>query len=97
MTSITIQDNQWNVSGEILMDNANAVLIESKALDMANDLRVDFSAVTDIDTAALSLLIEWQRRAIAANKKIVFTHLPESLHSLATLYGVADFIPLSTN
>ena len=97
MTSITLQDNQWHVSGEILVDNANAVLIESKALEMANDLQVDFSAVTDIDTAALSLLMEWQRRAIASNKKIVFTHLPESLHSLATLYGVADFIPLSTN
>jgi len=97
MTSITLQGNQWHVSGEILVDNANAVLIESKALEMANNLQVDFSAVTDIDTAALSLLMEWQRRAIASNKKIVFTHLPESLHSLATLYGVADFIPLSTN
>lgn len=97
MTSIALQDNQWHVSGEILVDNANAVLIESKALEMANDLQVDFSAVTDIDTAALSLLMEWQRRAIASNRKIVFTHLPESLHSLATLYGVADFIPLSTN
>ena len=97
MTSITLQDNQWHVSGEILVDNANAVLIESKSLEMANELQVDFSAVTAIDTAALSLLMEWQRRAIASNKKIVFTHLPESLHSLATLYGVADFIPLSTN
>jgi len=97
MTSITLQDNQWHVSGEILVDNANAVLIESNTLEMANDLQVDFSAVTDIDTAALSLLMEWQRRAIASNKTIVFTHLPESLHSLATLYGVADFIPLSTN
>lgn len=97
MTTISLQNNQWHVTGEILMDNANTVLIESDALEMANDLQVDFSAVTDVDTAALSLLIEWQRRAMASNKKIVFTHLPESLHSLATLYGVADFIPLSTN
>jgi phospholipid transport system transporter-binding protein len=97
MTSITLQDNQWRVAGEILVDNANAVLIESGKLEMADDLQVDFSAVTDVDTAALSLLIEWQRRAIASNKKIAFTHLPDNLLSLATLYGVADFIPLSAN
>lgn len=97
MTSITLQNNQWSVAGEILMDNANAVLVESNALEITDDLQIDFSAVTDVDTAALSLLIEWQRRALTANKKVIFTQLPESLLSLATLYGVAAFIPLSTN
>ena len=97
MTSITLQDNQWHVAGEILVDNANAILTESNALEMPNDLQVDFSAVTDIDTAALSLLIGWQRRAIMLGKKIKFTNLPASLLSLAALYGVTDFIPLSTD
>lgn len=97
MTCITVQDNQWLVTGEILVDNANAVLNESKALEMANDLQVNFSAVTNVDTAALSLLIEWQRRALASNVKVIFKHLPESLISLAKLYGVADFIPLSSS
>lgn len=97
MTSITLQNNQWRVAGEILMDNANAVLVESNALQITDDLQIDFSAVTDVDTAALSLLIEWQQRALAADKKVVFTQLPESLISLATLYGVVEFIPLSTN
>ena len=97
MTSITLQNNQWRVAGEILMDNANAVLVESNALQITDDLQIDFSAVTDVDTAALSLLIEWRQRALAADKKVVFTQLPESLISLATLYGVAEFIPLSTN
>lgn len=97
MTSITLQNNQWSVVGEILMDNANAVLAESNALQITDNLVIDFSAVTDVDTAALSLLIEWQRRALAANKKVIFTRLPESLTSLAMLYGVAEFIPLSTH
>lgn len=97
MTSISVEDNQWHVSGEILMDNANAVLTDSNAFKIENDLKINLSGVTDVDTAALSLLLEWQRRAIAANKKVTFTHLPESLMSLATLYGVADFIPATTN
>lgn len=97
MTSITLQDNQWYVSGDILVDNANAVLDESNALEIADDLQIDFSAVNDVDTAALSLLIQWQKRALAANKKVAFRKLPKGLISLAALYGVTDFIPLSTD
>lgn len=97
MTSINSQDNVWHVSGEILMDNANAVLTDSNAFKIENDLNINLSGVTDVDTAALSLLLEWQRRALAANKKVTFTHLPESLMSLAALYGVADFIPATAN
>ncbi len=95
MTNITQQANQWHVSGDVLMDNANAILNQSNAFEMAGDLEVDFSAVTDVDTAALSLVMEWQRRALASNCKISFVHLPENLNSLAALYGVADFIPSS--
>ncbi len=93
--NITLQDNQWHLAGEILMDNANALLTQSLALATTDDLCVDFSAVTNIDTAALSLVMEWQRRAVASGRKISFIHLPESLTSLAALYGVTDFIPLN--
>lgn len=95
--NLEFQDNQWLVSGEILMDNANAVLAESNAFNIEDDLQINLSQVTDVDTAALSLLLEWQRRVQAAGKKVRFTHLPESLMSLAKLYGVADFISASSN
>lgn len=93
--SITVADNQWHIVGEILVDNANAILIESNALTMGDRLEVNFSAVTDLDTSALSLMMEWQRRAILSNVKILFTHVPETLSSLAVLYGVSGFIPLT--
>jgi phospholipid transport system transporter-binding protein len=93
MTNIIQQANQWHVSGDVLMDNANTILSQSNAFAMTGDLEVDFSAVTDVDTAALSLVMEWQRRALASNCKISFANLPENLNSLAALYGVADFIP----
>jgi phospholipid transport system transporter-binding protein len=93
MTNIIQQANQWHVSGDVLMDNANTILSERQAVDRVGDLEVDFSAVTDVDTAALSLVMEWQRRALASNCKISFANMPENLNSLAALYGVADFIP----
>ena len=95
MSSIALQGNTWLLSGEILVDNANAVLVESRALTMNAALQIDFSAVTNTDTSAISLMMEWQRRAIAANYEITFANLPKGLESLAALYGVADFIPLS--
>lgn len=69
MTSLISQDNQWQVNGAILMDNANAVLTESNALQLEDNLQINLSQVTDVDTAALSLLMEWQRRAQFAGKR----------------------------
>jgi ABC-type transporter Mla MlaB component len=43
-----------------------------------------------MDSSALSLLLSLRRRA--AGKPIEFHNLPESLTSLATLYGIADQI-----
>jgi len=97
MTSITIKDNRWNVAGDIFVDNANTVLTESRSLSMANGLCIDLAAVADVDTAALSLLLEWQRRANTENLQVTFTNLPESLVSLASLYGVSDFISVHTH
>lgn len=88
--------NKWYLSGSVLIDNANQILLESKKfLIDEDDIEIDFSEVTDIDTSALSLMMEWQRRAIASHSKVTFVNLPVNLNSLATLYGVADFIQSS--
>lgn len=93
MTYITQQENQWRISGEILMDNANLILVECHALVMGDVVEIDFSAVTNLDTAALSLIMELQRRALTEKCQLTFTNLPANLVSLAELYGVNEFIP----
>lgn len=97
MALVTQQANQWHVSGDVLMNNVNLLLNESEAFVMESGIEVDFSAVTDVDTAALSLMLEWQRRAIASQCSIKFTHLPNNLISLAALYDVTDFFSISKN
>ncbi len=92
---ITELANKWHVSGDVLVDNANLILSHSATFTMSGEIEVDFNAVGNVDTSALSLMLEWQRRAVAENCKIKFTNLPESLSSLADLYGIEDFIPLS--
>lgn len=74
------------------MDNANVLLVESKALPLLEGAQVDFSQVVEVDTAAVSLMLEWRRRAVAESKALSFVNFPASLTSLAALYGVADLI-----
>ncbi len=91
MAQIAQIENRWEIAGDISMDNANALLMASSGLVILNTL-VDFAKVTEIDTAAISLMLEWRRRAIAENQSLQFVNLPANLQSLTQLYGVADLI-----
>jgi len=92
MPTIAQNENYWNIAGDIEMDNANALLTLSKALSLPDQAVVDFKQVGEIDTSAVSLMLEWQRRAAEESKKITFVNLPKGLESLTTLYGVSSLI-----
>lgn len=95
--NIVQHGSKWQVSGDLLMDNVNEILLKSESLSMNGEFIVDFSEVTKVDTAALSLMMEWQRRASTSTSKVSFANLPTNLSRLVTLYGVAEFVPLSTS
>ena len=97
LSNIVQRENIWHVSGDVLMDNANEILLNSESLSMNDAFVVDFSDVAKVDTAALSLMLEWQRRAHASSSKVSFSNLPLNLSHLAALYGVTEFVPLSTS
>lgn len=92
IATITQNGNRWELEGDILMDSANQLLEKSKALTLSDSAVIDFSQVAEIDTATVSLMLEWRRRALGENKQLSFINFPEGLTSLAALYGVADLI-----
>jgi phospholipid transport system transporter-binding protein len=92
MAQIAEMDNRWQLSGDVMVNTAKAILSESQALVINSNTVIDFAQVADIDTAALSLILEWKRRAQTENKTLSFVHLPANLNSLAALYGVSDLI-----
>lgn len=53
---------------------------------------VDFAAVTEVDSAAVALAIDWIRRAERVNVALRLVNLPESMQNLAELYGVSDLL-----
>lgn len=97
MGQIKQEGNRWQVSGAMTMPQVQALLLESGALTATAETQIDLAAVSEVDTATISLLFEWLREAYARKCKITFANLPQNLTSLATLYGVLDLIPQSSH
>ena len=92
MSQISQIDNRWQLSGDVVISSAKAILTTSQAFAITGDTIIDFAQVDDIDTAALSLILEWKRRAQEENQTFSFMNLPANLNSLAQLYGVTELI-----
>jgi phospholipid transport system transporter-binding protein len=97
LAQITKEGNRWSVNGAMSMPHVKSLLAEGSALETAKDVEIDLSAVTDVDTATISLLFEWLRQAHSRKCKVTYTNLPENLASLATLYGVLELIPQASH
>ena len=82
--------------GHLSYETIPAVLAETAQFaaraDLPPTIRIDFSAVTGVDSAAVALLLEWRRMALARGKTLEFENLPATLLALAKLYGVAELI-----
>lgn len=81
------------IEGTITLDNVLAVLAAGDRLFKEPEVVVDFSEATEVDSSALSLMLEWTRRARARGAKITFANLGESISSLIKLYGVEALVP----
>ena len=53
---------------------------------------IDFSAVTEVDSAAVALALEWVRQAERASVKLRLLNVPASIQNLAKLYGVSELL-----
>jgi phospholipid transport system transporter-binding protein len=86
------QGDRLRVQGPLTMDGIMQAREAGAALLSGEAVVIDLGAVTDVDSSALSLLLEWQREARRRNVRIAIDNLPENLKSLATLYGVTDLV-----
>ncbi|MES2547947.1 MAG: STAS domain-containing protein [Pseudomonadota bacterium] len=92
MAQITQTNNRWLLSGDVVNSTAGDILKASQAFSIEHNTNVDFADVEDIDTTAVSLILEWKRRAAKESQSLTFVNLPENLISLVQLYDVAELI-----
>lgn len=83
------------LEGSLTLGEVVQVMKEGEHLLAEGVGAFDLSGLTKVDSAALSLLMNWCRTAHAEGRSLDFRNAPESLHSLAKLYGVSDLIKLS--
>lgn len=89
---IRCEDGRCRIEGAVTMANVTALREQGLTLFTAPQVSVDLEGVTEVDSSAVSLLFEWRRAALAANRRITFENLPANLKSLAALYGVGDLL-----
>lgn len=75
-------------AASITNDNATALLPAGVEAIRAGDTVIDLGAVREVDSAAVALLLAWQREAQAAGSSLQFAAVPDGIASMAKLYGV---------
>ena len=93
MGAVRREGSCLKLGGPVHMSNVPALLAEASPLLGPDIDCIDLAEVTEVDSAAVSLLQEWQRQAARRGARLRFAHLPPALKSLAALYGVTDLLP----
>ena len=81
------------VQGNLNIETVPALFETGLQRLAGEELRVDFSQVGSVDSAAVSLLLGWARAAQRVQQVLRVKGLPEDLLNLARLYGVAELLP----
>ncbi len=89
---ISCENGRCTVQGPVTLEHAVSLLAQGNGLFTGQQVVVDLAAVTEVDSSALSLLLEWRREAGRNGRSIRYLNLPANLKSLAELYGVTELL-----
>ncbi len=89
---IVCNEDRCTVEGPVTADNVLSLLAQGAQQFTGPRVTIDLSGVTEVDSTALSLLLEWRREAIRNGREVRFRNLPASMKSLAELYGVTELL-----
>ncbi len=92
------EGDRLHIEGPITMETAAGLLEAGRTLcggrDAAHAPVVDLSRVTEVDSAALAMVLAWMRAAVAGGCEFRLVGVPNQLRSLARLYDLSDLLPL---
>ena len=82
------------VSGSLTIPQAARLLEAGAQFAGSRDALFDLAGVEQIDSSAIAVILGWLRAAQAAGHSLKVANAPESLRSIAKLYGVEEILPL---
>jgi phospholipid transport system transporter-binding protein len=80
----------------LTMLSARTALEEGLRVIESGETSIDLAEVSGVDSAALAILLVWQRSAKARGTELNLSNASSTLLSLATLYGVSDLLKFSS-
>ena len=83
------------LSGPITLENVVRVLDEGRQHIAEGVRSVDLGEVTEMDSALLAMLLAWLRDARRHKRELTIANPPESLQTIARLYGVDQLLPVA--
>jgi phospholipid transport system transporter-binding protein len=84
--------DRFLLEGPVTMANVQAVLADGERAFDGAEVHIDLAGVTEVDSSAVSLLLEWSRQAARKGQQLTFRNATANLRSLATLYGVGHLV-----
>lgn len=87
----TTVSNQLSLQS-LTVANATEALAQGLAALRAGQTVFDLGQVETVDSAAVSVMLAWQRAAAQNGSKLELCNLPDQLKSLTKLYGVCTLV-----
>ena len=85
--------NSITLTGELTFNTASDFYQRGQAfMKKYPCLQLDFSGITDCDSAALVLLLAWLRDANQWNRTLNFSHIPAKLLAIASMSGLKQIL-----
>ncbi|MFA9438552.1 lipid asymmetry maintenance protein MlaB [Uliginosibacterium sp. sgz301328] len=88
------RDGVLVIEGAMTTDTANLLLQHGEPLVTAADRTLDLSAVGEVDSSALALVLAYMRAARKAGRRFSVINAPQTFLSLAALYDVSEVLLL---
>ncbi|HTY03158.1 MAG TPA: STAS domain-containing protein [Rhodocyclaceae bacterium] len=92
---IDVAGSRVTVRGAMNIGAAAALKEAGEAALAGGASVVDLAEVSEVDSSAVAVLLAWTRCARERNLELSIIGAPQSLRSLAALYGVGELLPLA--
>jgi phospholipid transport system transporter-binding protein len=86
------EGNHLFLEGPEVMDTVPDLVRSTSFSSLGQEVTIDFSRTTALDSAAVALLLHWQREAVRDKKNLVFVKIPDNLRVLISLYGLSPLL-----
>jgi phospholipid transport system transporter-binding protein len=92
---IEIAGDRLKVHGAMVIASATELKEAGESALLGGASVVDLAEVAEADSSAVAVLLAWTRVAQDRQQALAIVDVPESIKSLAALYGVAELLPLA--